>query len=247
MKDELAQALYTSIQDKNVIRSFDMWHASSIAECPRSHYYKRLGVKGLNSVGAGKMLRWQAGHIMEEVIRPHLQTAYTDMISNERIESKTLDLTGEYDNYSEQAEEIIEVKSVHDFAFGYRKKGSLRFDLRDSKPYLNHELQNHCYVKLLREQGKTVSSISYVYITLDGRIATYKTAVNPEILDEVSRRLTTLNTAWASQTPPECICNDKHPLYKSTMQYCDYKGSDECCSLQLINTTVSNDTDWNTV
>ncbi len=241
--DELAAQLYGSISEKNEVRVFKEWHASSIAECPRAHYFKRQGIKALETAGAGKMLRWQAGHIMEEVIRPHLEQVYPDLISNERILSKKLSLTGEYDNYSEKSEEIIEVKSVHDFAFGYRRKGEKRFHLRDSKPYLNHELQNHCYVNLLREKGKPVSSITYVYITLDGRIATYKTAVQSSILDNVNRRLKILNDAWATQTAPPCICDQKdHPLFKSTMQYCDYKGSAECCSLALLN----NDNEWST-
>lgn len=233
--DELAAKLYTSIADKNEVRVFEKWHASAIAECPRAHYFKRVGIPALGTVGAGKMLRWQAGHLMEEVIRPHILEVYPDLKSNERIESEILDLTGEYDNYSPSAEKILEVKSVHDFAFAYRKKGSNRFELRDGKPYLNHELQNHCYVMLLREQGNIVTSITYVYITLDGRIATYDTPVNQNLLDEVQYRLKLLNTAWADQTPPDCMCNEKHQLWKSTMQYCDYKTDQDCCSLQLLN------------
>lgn len=237
MKDELTEALYKSIQASNEIRVFERWHSSSMAMCPRAHYFMRLGIPDQNYVGAGKMLRWQAGHIIEEVIRPHLEGLYDDLESNIRLESDIMDLTGEYDNYSEKAETIIEVKSVHDMAFKYRRKADKRFDLRDSKPYLNHELQNHCYVKLLQEKGKPVSSIIYVYITLDGRIATYKTPVQQDLLDNVDVRLRVLNAAWADQEPPECICNDSHPLWKSTMQYCNYRvKDDECCSLKLLNT-----------
>lgn len=234
MRDELAQQLYDSIQNENEVRVFEKWHASSIAECPRSHYFKRMGVPGQNFVGGGKMLRWKAGHLIEEVIRPHLLSVYKDLQSNQRLESTELDLTGEYDNYSEAEETIFEVKSVHDFAFKYKAKADTRFHLKDSKPYLNHELQNHCYVKLLREKGKPVSFIVYVYITLDGRIATYKTPVNPDLEANVSKRLEVLNTAWKAQKPPECICNETHPLWKSTMQYCEYKTKDGCCQLSML-------------
>lgn len=234
MNDNLAKALYESIQNDNEVRNFEMWHASSIAECPRSHYFKRLGIKGQSFVGGGKMLRWKAGHLIEEVIRPHLESVYPDLVSNQRLESKKLDLTGEYDNYTEAEETIIEVKSVHDFAFKYKAKADTRFHLKDSKPYLNHELQNHCYVTLLREQGKPVSFITYVYITLDGRIATYKTPVNPDLEANVAKRLEVLNTAWATKVPPECICREDHPLYKSTMQWCQYKTSTGCCELKLM-------------
>lgn len=241
--DELAGKIYQSVQNANEVRVFEKWHASSIAECPRAHYFKRLAVKPLQTVGAGKMLRWKAGHLFEEALRPHLQEVFPDLSSNVRLESEALDLTGEYDNYSEANEMIIEDKTVHDFAMQYRKKGDPRFRLKDDQPYLNHELQNHCYVILLREKGKVVSSISYVYITLDGRIATYSKPVDPKLIAEVQRRLKVLNTAWAKQEPPECICNDQHELWKSTMQYCDYRSASECCSLNLIN-NGSEDPEW---
>lgn len=234
MKDELAQALYNDIQSKNEVRVFERWHASSIAECPRAHFFKRKGIKGQGYVGGGKMLRWKAGHLMEEAIRPHLEAVYPDIQSNVRLESDILDLTGEYDNYSPSAKTIFEVKSVHDFAFAYKKKSDSRFHVKDGKPYLNHSLQNHSYVELIREKGGEVEFITFIYITLDGRIATYKTPVDPSLLADVNGRLKTLNTAWETDTPPECICNDKHPLWKSTMQYCDYRQGSECCSLSLL-------------
>lgn len=234
MRDELAQALYNDIQSKNEVRVFERWHASSIAECPRAHFFKRKGIKGQGYVGGGKMLRWKAGHLYEEAIRPHLEAIYPDLKSNVRLESDKMDLTGEYDNYSEAEKMLIEDKTVHDFAFQYKKKADHRFDLKGGEPYPNHLLQNHCYVELLREKGFEVEYITFVYMTLDGRIATYKTNVDPQITAEVQRRLKTLNTAWETDTPPECICNDKHPLWKSTMQYCDYKGERECCSLSLL-------------
>lgn len=247
--DQLANAVYTAVQNADELRVFEKWHASSIAECPRSHYFKRLAVQRQSYVGAGKMLRWKAGHLYEEAIRPFLEQVYPDLVSNERLESETLDLTGEYDNYTAKEKMIIEDKTVHDFAMQYRKKDDKRFHLKDAKPYLNHELQNHCYVLLLREQGKEVEFITYLYITLDGRIATYKTPVKPELLNEVELRLKVLNTAWETKTPPECICKEGHELWKSTMQYCDYKTKDECCSLELLkkgSESAEIDPEWET-
>lgn len=233
--DELASKLYEGVKANNEVRIFEQWHASSIAECPRSHYFKRLGVKPTTSPGAGKMLRWQAGHLIEEVIRPYLKAIYPDLESNVRLSSDEMDMTGEYDNYSEKYKTIFEVKSVHDFAFAYKAKGVERFHVKGEKPYYNHELQNHCYVKLLREKGKEVDFIVYIYITLDGRIATYKTAVNEGLLFEVQNRLDILNKAWETNTIPTCLCGDEnHPLYKTTMQYCDFKDGNNCCSENLI-------------
>lgn len=231
--DTLAANLYTAIRDANEPRVMEMWHSSSMADCPRAHYMKRLGLAPVSEAGAGKMLRWQAGHLMEASIRPYLESLYGDLESNVRLDNKELDLTGEYDNYSEKAKTIFEIKSVHDFAFAYKKKGDSRFHLKDAKPYLNHELQNHCYVKLLRAEGRPVDYITYVYITLDGRIATYQTEVNPSILAEVDRRLEILNKAWATKTPPECICHQTdHPLYNCAMRWCQYSDGDKCCQIK---------------
>lgn len=232
--DDTAIKLYASIKNANEVREMDSWHASSIAECPRALIFKRLKIPALHQPGAGKMLRWKAGHIMEEVIRPHILNVYPDTVSNVRLENKELNLTGEYDNYSKEAKTIIEVKSVHDMAFKYRRKDDGRYNLRDSRPYLNHELQNHAYAILIEsETGETPEFIEYVYITLDGRIATYKTAINQELTNEVKRRLDLLNKAWQTNLLPECVCKESHPLWKSTLQYCDYR-ADECCSSNLI-------------
>lgn len=240
---DLAGKVYQSVQNADEVRVFERWHASSIAECPRSHYYKRLAVPRLSYVGAGKMLRWKAGHLYEEALRPHLEEVFDDLQSNERLVSDTLNLTGEYDNYSRKEQMIIEVKTVHDFAMQYRRKGDDRFKLKSDEPYLNHELQNHAYVLLLREKGELVKSISYLYTTLDGRIATYETPVKPELLAEVEGRLKVLNTAWERQQPPECICEESHRLWKPVMQYCDYREGDQCCSLGLIN-KQANEPEW---
>jgi hypothetical protein len=241
MKDSLATSLYTSISLAEIPRAFDKWHASNIAECPRAQYFRRAGVEPIFKASAGKVLRWQAGHLMEEAIRPHIKTLYPDLQSNVRLDSDVLDLTGEYDNYSQKNQTIIEVKTVHDYAFVYKKKQDARFDLRDFQPYLNHELQNHCYVMLLREKDFPVSQIVYIYISLDGRIATYKTPVNPRLIAKVYDRLKLLNKAWELQEPPACLCVEGHELWNSTTQYCPYRDKSVCCSLNLLNGADASD------
>lgn len=222
---DLTIKLYDSIRDANEPRVYKHWHASSIGECPRGHFYKRKGVPALREAGAGKMVRWQAGHILEEVIRPHLLKLYPDLKSNIRYTSEALDLTGEFDNYSIKEKALIEVKSVHVNAPNYIEK--------DGKPYLNHEYQNHAYVLLLEEKDLPVENIIYVYISLDGRILAVPTKVQSEILTNVKKRLDMLTKALETNIPPECFCQPDHPLWKSTTQYCDYKGDKECCSLDL--------------
>lgn len=232
MKDQLAIDLYKGIHEANEVRVFEHWHASSIGDCPRAHYFKRLGVKpSAPEPSAAKMIRWKAGHLIEEVIRPHLLKLYPDLQSNVRLTSDKLDLTGEYDNYSEKEKTIFEVKSVHNFAF---KKVLGETHLRDQQPYLGHEYQNHAYVELLREIGKPVEHIVYIYISLDGLIVTYKTDVKPFITSAVQKRLLILSKALMGEVP-ECLCDDEHPLWKSVMQYCDYSQEDEdCCDVKLM-------------
>lgn len=224
MSDSLAISIYQSIHEENKPRVFKHWHASSIAECPRSHYFKRQGVPPLTEPTAAKMIRWQAGHIIEEVLRPHLLKLYPDLKSNERLTSKKLDLTGEYDNYSEKEKMIFEIKSVHVNAPRYLEKDG---------PYLGHEYQNHAYVLLLAEINKPVESITYVYTTLDGRILTFEKEVNPTLLDNVKKRLGILRNA-SDDKLPVCLCKETHPLWNSTMKWCDYRSGTGCCDSNLI-------------
>lgn len=229
--------LYQSIAEENKERVFQHWHCSSISECPRTHYFHRLGVPELEKPSGAKVIRWQAGHHLETTIRQHVEKLYPFVVSNVRLTSDKLDLTGEFDNLSIflDGSRLVEIKSVHDYAV--TSKG----ELKDNKPYLNHEYQNHCYVLLLAEHGIEVTHIDYVYITLSGRLAVYTTEVQPDIIKAVKKRLKILNDAWESQTPPPCICsNQDHPLYNNTMRWCGYKQTnelgdiEECCSLELL-------------
>jgi len=244
----ISSEIYNRIKDDNEDRIFKHWHASSLAECPLSQYMKRLQVPVLREPGAGMMLRWKAGHVLEEVIRPYLGRVE----SNVRMTSKKHDLTGEYDNYSPERKALVEIKSVHPAAFrdqttmGIKETALKEWvgKLPDGRnkwgnkqePYLHHLMQQHAYILLMAEQGVEVEEIVFVYIALDGRVVTYSEKPDQVHTDEVLRRLDVLNTAWETKTPPECICTElEHPLFKPVMQYCDYKGKDECCSLNLVN------------
>jgi CRISPR/Cas system-associated exonuclease Cas4 (RecB family) len=240
-------AIYDAVSADNKERVFKYWHASSIAECPRAHYLKRLGQKRLQEPTGAKILRWEAGHCIEEAIRPYIDKIYGKTESNVRLTSKELDLTGEYDNLTIKDHRLIEIKSVHDLAF-VDKDGAtgLKEDTGQtgprggkvwrvkSSPYLHHELQQHAYVLLLAEQGITVTNIDYVYISLSGRVVVYSTKVDPELLEAVKRRLGVLNEAWRTKTPPPCICKDyDNPLYDGVLKWCDFKNETNgtCCEL----------------
>ena len=245
--------LYQSILEGNDDRVFKHWHASSITMCPRAHYFKRQGIATLSKPSAAKVIRWSAGHHLETAIRDHVNNVWGATISNERLTSKEWDLTGEFDNKTVSDNRLIEIKSVHDMAFIERSgEASLKEKvgiktLANGKdqfvwepkttPYLAHELQNHAYVMLLAEQGVEVKNIDYVYIALGGRLCVYSTEVSPEYIDNVKKRLTMLNEAQKTNTPPPCMCHmTEHPLYDSTLQFCDYKNetTGTCCDLSLI-------------
>lgn len=193
--------LYNSVAKSYRPREIDHWHCSSIAKCPAALYLERKGTPPLSLPGAGKMLRWAAGHAIEEVIRPHLQSVYPTMLSNVRFLNKDLDLTGEYDGYDPVTKTLISVKSVHDYAMITRDgrtalkedtgklnaRGSKVWDFKDA-PYAHHEWQEHAYVLLMSKKNNhyinfdqlqdelvsqfDVAFITYVYITLSGLIDT---------------------------------------------------------------------------
>lgn len=234
--------LYQAIADGNEDRVFEMWHASSMAMCPKAHYMKRLGIpeKAEKASGA-KVIRWQAGHNLEAAIRPYIGEVYGELASNERMTSKKMQLTGEFDNLVLVDNKLVEIKSVHDFAFydregkvtlkekiGVWPNGKNKWGPKDT-PYLAHEIQNHSYVLLLAEKKKEVKEIDYVYISLSGRLVVYSTKVQELLLNNVKARLEALNKAWKAKEPPECICREDHPLWESTMQYCPYRTEKGCC------------------
>ena len=251
LDNERAISLYQSIKDSNERRVYEHWHASSISDCPRAHYYKRLGIEPLRKPSAAMVIRWESGHAIEKTIRQHIENVYGKTVSNVRMTDKELDLTGEFDNMVIANNRLVEIKSVHDLAFIEREgKLSLKektgtamragreintWGIKDT-PYLHHELQNHAYVLLLSKNNITTKNIDYVYISLSGRIVVYTTDVQQELLDNVIKRLSILNEAWNSKELPPCICNDtNHPLYDGVMSYCDYQDPNggECCSPQL--------------
>lgn len=241
MSDQLATRLYEEIAAANEPRAYENWHASSIAQCPRAQLFARLAVPPVNVPTAAKMLRWQAGHTFEATIRPYLEKLYPDLKSNVRLTSEKMDLTGEYDNYSEKEKLLIEVKTVGPRAPRYRKKEDTRFHLREDRPYLSHEYQNHGYVLLLREAGLEVERITYVYITLEGLLITYETVVDESeggILAGVKNRLEVLQKAQGGNPHavlPECVCKPDNPLWGSCLQFCDYKMDTGCCSVSLLS------------
>lgn len=242
-------ALYKAIAGADNERIFENWHCSSIYTCPRAHYMKRLGVKRFQEPSGAKVLRWQAGHHIETSLRDHIKSVYGEMTSNDRLTSVSLNLTGEYDNLTANGSTLIEVKSVHDFAFIERNgelslkedtgklgpRGGRQYDIKRT-PYLHHEWQNHAYVLLLKEQGIDVKNIDYVYSSLSGRLVVYSTHVQPEMLEAVTARLTLLNEAWETKQPPECLCKDiSSPFYDLSYKWCDFKHNTEgtCCEITV--------------
>lgn len=247
MNKEKTIELYQAISASNEQREFLHWHASSIAMCPRAHYLHRLGQAPLSAPSAAKVIRWTAGHKLEEAIRPHIEKVYGEIESNVRLTSEKYDLTGEFDNLVVAGNKLVEIKSVHDFAFitrdgeTYLKEDSGETDAKGrivwkpkQTPYLHHTWQNHAYALLLQEEGdKTVKEIDYVYISLGGRLAVYSTTVDPSISKKVVERLRLLYAHWSIHLPPPCTCQEGQPFWNEINQYCDFKNEEtgRCCEL----------------
>lgn len=251
----LQVSIYKTFSDGDVQRPMEHWHCSSLAACPRAQYLQRQGIERLSKPSGAKVLRWQAGHSIEEAIRPVIETLYPGVSSNVRLYSEELDLTGEYDNYDKTAKRIIEIKSVHDSAFkedngqlglkqqvgiwqGGRWDGKPRWGIKN-EPYLHHQMQNHAYALLLKEQGEEVVGIDYIYISLSGRVVAYSTEIDygGRIMLITRERIRVLNEAWKNQVAPTCICklgdydNTEHELWGAVLKWCDYRNEDDdtCC------------------
>lgn len=242
-KDKVV-ALYQSIAKSNKPRVYEHWHASSTYECPRAQYLKRKGLEGAEKPSGAKIIRWGAGHKLEEELRQHVDSVWGGTTSNERLTSDKLDLTGEYDNLTKSPPfTLIEVKSVSDWAFhnksepkrlkqstGVKNKwGRDEFEPRNT-PYLHHEYQNHAYALLLAEAHIDVTGIDYLYSSLSGLMCVYHTEVDPEKLDWVKRRVAGLNKYWQSQELPPCYClRTDDPLYDLSYRWCEFKTEGGCC------------------
>lgn len=237
MTDILATRIYESIRDGMKVRPMEMWHASSLAMCPKAQFLQRKEVPAIQAQGPGRQLMWDVGHDTEARLRPHLEHIYPLLSSNQRFDDKELDLTGEYDNYDPDSNMLIEVKTVGPRAIRYKKVNEDRYNLKEDKPYYHHEIQNHAYALLMSRRGISVTDIAYVYCSREGLLATYQTAVQPDILDEVKHRLDILNEAWSNNVAPDCICNDDtYPRFAELrggqMQFCPYKTDWGCCDVK---------------
>lgn len=226
---DISVKLYQSISNANEPRVYEQFHASDIAICPRAHFYKRLGIKPTSIPSGAKMLRWKAGHLIEEVIREHVKNLYPKALFNQRITEGGW--TGEYDGYDPESKTLISVKSVGPRAVRYRKKDEDRYHLRDNQPYPAHILQEHAYAHLLKDEPQ---NILFLYITLEGLIVPYTAKIDLLALAWVRGRVLELNEALEARTPPDCICTEDQPLYKSLYQFCDYKQEDNCCDIKLM-------------
>lgn len=263
-ENDLSIAIYQSILKARQEREIKCWHASSLAMCPRAQFFARKGVKPLQEITAAKELRFKVGDKVEDVIRPYIKELFPDAVSNVRFFNKTLDLSGEIDNYSPQLKTIIEVKSVHPAAVRYRRVDESRNHLRNDRHYTHHEYQQRVY-KLLMEHPDTeikgedgnykpleapleVEGVVYLYISLAGLLVPYLQKMTPSpIDDDIKKRLAILNLAMTHDTPPDCLCHMDGDLYNGSMQYCPYRTTKpdknnhdpNCCSLSLLkNLTI---------
>lgn len=231
---DLTAKLYEGIAKNNQWRQYDKWHASAIAQCPRAQFLNRKGVKPLQTPGAGKILRWGIGHIVETAIRPYLQDLYPNLQSNQRLEHAGLNLTGEYDNYDPDSKTIIEIKSVHPNAVRYKRLGEDRHHVKGDQPYLSHEWQEHAYVLLMDRHNIPVENITYVYVSLSGLLVIYNTPVDNKLVSRVAKKVDYMNKCWEENKLPICTCSETDELWGSCLQYCDYRTEDGCCDEKLI-------------
>lgn len=259
----LSIEVYQKIAEARQPRKIHHFHASSIARCPRALYFERKGVQALSEPTGAKILRWETGHALEASIRPYLKALYPNLISNVRLTNKTLDCTGEFDNYDPDSKTLIEIKSVHPYAVITRQgQTTLKLNVAESgekakwepkpTPYLNHEYQNHAYALLMKHPDTTVDhpdseineqiplgvtpveKITYIYVTLGGLLVSYTTPVKPDVIEAVEGKLRAMREYWAGDIMPPCNCHEGKLFWGEVNQWCDFKSDDGCCNPKLL-------------
>lgn len=224
--NDLVFSLYDKIKELDEPRENTLPSGSMIAKCPREQYFTLTGKEPINKLTAAKLLRFKVGHGIEDEVRPYLKELYSNMKFNERLMSEDMNFTGEYDCYDPDSKLLLDVKSVHPFAFKYLEK--------DPKIHLHYQYQLHAYRLLLEEHGNEVDKLGVLYVSLDGRLMYLEQEPDEAITKNVKKRIQLITEALEKDEPPECIClNKDHPLYKGQMRFCVFYNSQDkvCCEV----------------
>ena len=181
------------------------WHASSIGNCLRGQYIKRLGILPEPEMDARKLRVFDVGNQMENWVVELFRGKFPGAQTQVRIEDKKLNISGYADIVNGS---VYEIKTKHSKAFWYMQK--------EGKAMRHHEYQVWLYLRVLNIPNGIICYLSKDDMTTAEYIVELS---NKELEREVLKRIGLLNVAWKDQNI------NLLPLQEDTdwtAKYCDY-------------------------
>lgn len=213
-------------------KEFNSWRCSQIGRCPRSHFYKRLGIAPVKETTDRLGRVFSVGDVFHGWIQD-IATKYTVNVNGSvlykaeaevEVFDKELDLGGRYDLLIDAKGEkiLFDIKTVHSNKFTHMAD--------EESPDWHYQMQLAAYMTLMKKLDTPVDKGRILYVSKDDlRTLELTYFLTPEkekaVLDEVAL----LNKHWADKTLPPCTCDD--PTHKTDWQrksaYCDYSDLDK--------------------
>lgn len=204
-------------------KEYASWRASSIGSCPRSHFYKRLGVKQTTPPNFISQRKFEVGNIFHEWI----QDVYFSSLDKEKtkeitsqwkhllagmgaeqeIEDEELDLAGRYDMLVVEGGKRIlyDIKTIHSQAFWRLEKSG--GSVKDQWPH--YWMQLGAYMLILKRQGNPVDVGRIILVSKDDLVTKEVSYfLTPELEKAVLDEVAMLNKHWEDKTLPECTCHE---------------------------------------
>lgn len=212
-KDALSQARAERQVEWDSLHAENLYGASMVGSCLRASYLSRAGYPTTNHPSQETQVIFDIGH--------QIESWFMDIISKYVVENNFgyIDFQAESkDDYhyahtdglwvTEDFAMPIEIKSIASDAVDYRE----RTNGGVWTPYPHHSLQIAQFMLLSERNGGYVAANGKTlpvtdtglifYIAKDGRIR-ISTVVLEELKSELLRRMSILEKAWDSVTPPE--------------------------------------------
>lgn len=238
MKDIHTATIIQSYIDAKPDKEYDSWRASSIGQCLRSHYFKRLGIEPTIPLTDITLRKFEAGNIFHDFIQGITEKEVDKLggvVSNEvEMLDNELDLGGRYDMLIELDDKRIlkDIKSQHSGMFHKLQREAKELTKEDTsegrqrgmkeafwEKYPHQVMQLAAYMVLLKRAGQPVDEGVIVRVSKDDLSLA---EVHFELTDELEKRVldevALLNKHWKEKTLPYCTCSESDWGVK----YCSY-------------------------
>ena len=229
------------VEDSREEKVYESWRASSIGGCPRSHFYRRLGIKPTTPPNKTSLRKFAVGDTFHKLIQD-VATAqqlgkevgsYAVEVEQE-VYDKELDLGGRYDLlvHKDGKRILFDIKTVHSQAFWRLEKSG--GTVKDQWPHYWKQLG--AYMLMLKNAGTPVDEGRILLVSKDDLVTKEVSyLLTPELEQSVRDEVGMLNDHWEKQSLLPCTCEG----WKR--EYCSYgvdtgtKKVVECCPEELYD------------